>query len=274
MDIIYFFAALVCIIFIFIILIKILMFFRAFYFNGYTIKIFKGKQITNKIILQMKQISLNCVNIIPNNPIFNYKNKKNKILLMVYKNTKPIGFNLMFDYEFKNYKCLHIGLTLIDKKYQGRGIKNVTVLNIIFYLVENWYKDIYITNLGRSSTSFKLFNQILDNSYPNYIQKTKNNEIYKSIFVYFLDNFKEDTQIYKYATYNLEKFIIYDGNNGDGGSEYIIKNENKSCTMTRNKEYNEIFYEQLGPYDDLLAIGKINIFTIFIYLKKYLVNFT
>lgn len=243
---------------------------KTIYWNGYKIKIYKHYEITNNLINEIKIISLNSVNTIPNNPIFYGKNKNNKQLLIIYKKNKPIAFNIMFDYKYDVYDCLHIGLTLIDKKYQGKSIKNLTIFNIIYYLIENYNKNIYISNLGRASTSFKLFNQIIDNSFPNYINNNINNDIYKSIFVYFFNNFKEDTQISKNATYNIEKFIIYDGNDCNGGSEYLITNKNKQFVVSKNKMYNQIFYDNLREYDDLFCIGKVNIFIIFIYIKKIL----
>lgn len=243
---------------------------KTIYFNGYKIKIFKPNEITSNLIEEIKTVSLNSVNTIPSNPIF--QNKNNKYLLIIYKNNKPVGFNVMFYYKYKTFNCLHIGLTLIDKDYQGKGIKNFTFLNIIYYMIEHYNDDIYISNLGRASTTFKLFNKIVDNTYPNYINNNFNNDIYKSIFVYFFDNFKEDTQISKNATTNIEKFIIYDGNDSDGGSEYLISNKNKNFITSKNEEYNKIFYSNLNKYDDLFCIGKINIFSLFRYIKKYLFN--
>ncbi len=39
--------------------------------------------------------------------------------------------------------------------------------------------------------------------------------------------------------------------------------------MSKDNKYNEIFYKNLGPYDDLFTIGKINIFIIFNYIKIF-----
>ncbi len=163
-------------------------------------------------------------------------------------------------------------LTLIDKDYQGKGIKNFTFLNIIYYMIENWNNDIYISNLGRASTTFKLFNKIIDNTYPNYINNNLNNDIYRDVFVYFFENFKEDTQISKKATIDINKFIVNDGNEPNGGSEYLILNKNKNFVTSKNEEYNRIFYSNFNDYDDLFCIGKINISSLFTYIKKYLFN--
>lgn len=247
---------------------------KTIYWNGYKIKIFTPDKITLDIIDEIKTISINSVNTIPNNPIFNNENKNNKHLMIVYKNNKPIGFNIMFNYKCKEFNCLHIGLMLIDKNYQGREIKNFTFFNIIYYLVANYPDNVYVSNLGRASTTFKLFNKLVDNSYPNFMCDDNggiNNDIYKSIFIYFFNNFKEDTQISKNATVNIEKFIIYNGNDSNGGgSDYLILNKNKNFTMSKNEKYNKIFYSNLNDLDDLFCIGKINIFNIFTLIKKYL----
>ena len=51
---------------------------------------------------------------------------------------------------------------------------------------------------------------------------------------------------------------------------YKISNKNKQFVVSKNKVYNKIFYNNLGEYDDLFCIGKVNIFIIFIYIKKIL----
>ena len=145
MDLIYIFFGIILTIVIFLyIIIKR----KIFYYKNFVIKIYKYDEITNSHIDDMKKISLNCTGVIPNNPIFNYINRSNKILLLIYKNKKPIAFNLMFNYKYNNFTCLHCGLTLIDKDFQGQGIKNITILNPFCYLMENLDKNIYVSNLG------------------------------------------------------------------------------------------------------------------------------
>ena len=89
--------------------------------------------LCEKDIDELKHIAINSVGIVPQNPIFSNKNIDNKIVLIVYHNNKPVGLNIMFDYEYENNTCLHVGLVLIDKEYQGKRIQEYTKYNGILF---------------------------------------------------------------------------------------------------------------------------------------------
>ena len=50
-------------------------------------------------MMNLKTIAMNSINTIPNNPFFKGENLENKICLIIYHKNKPIGFNIMFDYD-------------------------------------------------------------------------------------------------------------------------------------------------------------------------------
>jgi len=208
-----------------------------------------------KTISELREIALNSVNIIPNNPFFQGKNLNNKIALIIYHKNKPIGFNVMFDYKYKNLSCLHIGLVLIDKNYRGKKIQTYSKYNTLFYLLENFFNNIYISDLSRSASGLKLFNHFVRNSYPNLTYKTKKLTIYKEIFDYFFNNFKSDTQISGQAVGNNDNFIIYNCNYSDGAN-YLL--EFKESTMSKDEKYNEFIKNNLKISDTIFSVGKIN----------------
>lgn len=163
----------------------------------------------------------------------------------------------MFDYEYKKNKCLHIGLVLIDKNHRGNKLQIYTKYNIIMYMIENIFSNIYISDLGRSASGLKNFNQVVKNSYPNLLNKTDCPQIYQEIFHYFMENFRTDTQISKNATYNDNNFIIINSNDKNGGAEYLI--EFNDTTISKDELYNEFFINNVGIKDEILSIGKLNI---------------
>ncbi len=206
---------------------------------------------------ELKSIALNSVNIIPNNPFFNGKNLNNKIALIIYHKNKPVGFNVMFDYEYKNNKCLHIGLVLIDENYRGKKIQTYTKYNIITYLLENLFENIYISDYGRSASGLKIFNQGVKNSYPNLLYKTTCPQIYKEIFLYFLNNFKKDVLISDDVIPDEKTFITRNSNTKNSDANYLLKFNDS--TISKDEKYNEYINTNLGINDDVLSIGKINI---------------
>ena len=230
-------------------------------FGEYSIKRIKYN-FNNDVIDELKQIAINSVDIVPNNPFFYGKNLSNKIILIIYHKNKPVGFNVMFDYKYMNYKCLHIGLVLVDKNYMGKKLQNLTKYNIIFYLIENIFSNIYISDLGRSASGLKIFNNSVKNSYPNIKYNNPNNKIYKNIFNYFLTNFREDTQISSIATCDDNTFIIKKSNNKEGnGANYLLNFENSR--RSSDNIYNNYIEDNLEIEDEVLSIGKINIFNLF-----------
>jgi hypothetical protein len=217
--------------------------------------------ISNKYIDELKTIALNSVDTIPNNPIFKGNNINNKIVLIIYHKNNPVGLNIMFDYKYENYKCLHLGLVLIDKKYQGKKLQSYTKYNIIFYILENLFSNIYISDIGRSASGLKIFNLNVKNSYPNLITDTKINNIYKKIFNDFFNKFKNDSQISDTATANDDSFIIKNKNDSNGGANYLLQINN--FTKSRDNKYNTFIENNLNEADAILSIGKVNIFDSF-----------
>ena len=209
-----------------------------------------------KTINELKEVAINSVGIIPNNLFFKGEKLQNKIALIIYHNNKPIGFNVMFDYKYKNLNCLHLGLALIDKNYTGKKIQYFTMYNVYLYIIENLFSNIYVSYLGRSASGLKLFNLKYKNSYPNLIYNTKINDNYKQIFNYFVENFKEDTHMSTIAVGNDETFIIANSNNSQGGANYLL--EFASTRISKDIRYND-FINKTDKEDVVLSICKINL---------------
>jgi len=216
--------------------------------------------INSKDIEELKTIAIDSVGLIPNNPIFSGKNLDNKIVLIIYHKNKPVGFNIMFDYEYENEKCLHLGLVLINKNYQDKKLQVFSKYNIIPYMFENICRDIYITDIGRSALGLKLFNQGIKNSYPNLINNTLPTQFYKKLFKYFVNTFKEDTQIAINAIGDDDSFIVYKSNNNNGGANYLVE-FNKS-TVSKDEKYNKYINDNLDIEDEVISIGKVNMLTL------------
>jgi hypothetical protein len=218
-------------------------------------------------------VAHNSVGTIPNNPFFKGKNIDNKIALIIYDNEVPIAFNVMFDYYIKDAKsekshifsklelynkCLHLGLVLIDKKYQQKGLQMYTKINIVLYLLENMFRTIYISDLGRSASGLKKFNKGVVNSYPNLIYNNENNVMYRKTFNYMVSNFKEDLQISENSIGNDDTFVIKNANLPDGGANYLV--EFNSTTKSKDTVYNNYIKNNLDKFDEVLSIGSVCIY--------------
>lgn len=229
------------------------------YLGEYSIRRIKYL-IDEKDINELKEIALNSVGIIPNNPIFKSINLENKIVLIIYHKNKPIGFNVMFDYEFESNVCLHVGLVLIDKNHQGKKIQEYTKYNGLLFFLENFYKTIYITDIGRSASGLKIFNKTVKNSYPNLLYKNTPSQLYIKIFLNFIEKFKDDTQMSPNAIGNVLDFTVSNSIDKYGGNYYLL--QHKETRKSKDKQYNDLI-DNLPQNNDILAVGKINLLTIF-----------
>lgn len=229
------------------------------HFGEYSIRRIKYL-INEKYISELKEVAFNSVGIIPSNPIFKGEKIENKIVLIIYHKNKPVSFNVMFDYEFESNKCLHVGLVLVDKNFQGKKIQEYTKYNGWLFFIENFYRNIYITDVGRSASGLKLFNKTIKNSYPNLLYKNMPNDLYKKIFLNFIDKFKDDTLMSPNAVGNLNDFSVSNSIDKQGGNYYLL--EHGDTRKSQDQKYNDLI-NNLPQNDDILSIGKINLFTIF-----------
>ena len=138
----------------------------------------------DKTVNELREVAVSAVNIVPGNTFFNGQNLHNKIALIVYHKNKPVGFNVMFEYKCENMYCLNVGLVLIDRNFKGKRLQQLTKYNIVLYLIESFFKNIYLSNIGRSASGLQLFNLDVKKSYPNLIYKNNCTTDYKKIFNY------------------------------------------------------------------------------------------
>ena len=217
--------------------------------------------IYQKHIDEIKQIAINSVGVVPNNPIFKGKKLDNKIVLIIYKNNTPIGLNIMFDYTYNKKKCLHTGLVLIDKKYQGNKLQSFAKINVILYTLENMFRSIYISDIGNSASGLRIFNKSIKNSYPNVIYNNKPDENLKKHANYLIKNLQHDILFSPKATFDDEKFIIRNARDTEDLS-YLVMDE---CVATKSSDdrFNEYIKNNFSKMDDYLCMGKINLSNIF-----------
>lgn len=228
-------------------------------YNDYQIRRIKYFTYDNDIE-ELKKIAINSVGIIPKNPIFYNKNLDNKIVLIIYKNNEPIGLNIMFDYKFNNSKCLHTGLVLIDKKYQGNKLQYFAKINIILYIIENIFSNIYISDIGNSASGLRIFNKNIKNSYPNLIYNTKPDKFMIKLGNHICNNLKDEIR-FSPESFDQDKFIIRKARNTDD-LKYLV-DDNCVALLSSDEKYNEYIKNNLDKLDDYLCIGKINLFNVF-----------
>lgn len=239
--------------------------------NYYSIKRFTFPHISSSCIEDLKIICKESVGIIPTNPIFKNQNLDNKIVMIVYHHSQPVAFNIMFDYIFQNKSCLHLGLVLVDKKYQRKGLQKLITWNSIIYILERCFQRVFFSDLGSSATGLKLFNENIPDSYPYLLtHRSKPTVFQKKLALYFFQQFKADTSVSLYSNFEEDRFILRGSNKKEGnGANYLL--EHQTTRVSKSPIYNE-FFKQLRPEDEVLVIGSQNIFSYIIYNMYSFIN--
>jgi GNAT superfamily N-acetyltransferase len=235
----------------------------SFFYPTYHFQRF-SKNISPEGIADLKKVAMGAIGRLPDNPIFDGKGIENKIVMVVYARAgvgelkTPIAVNIMFDYVFQNKRCLHIGLVLVDQKYQGKGIQKILIWNAVLYMAQYFYTTIFMTDLGRSASGLRLWNENFPNSFPFPGRDRLPTPFYIEWATYFYNRFKTDCVISEESEWDPQTFIIRRSNQQQGGgAHYLVGLE--ETRRSRNELYNQ-FIDALGPEDEVLAVGSTNIF--------------
>ena len=181
-----------------------------YYYKRYYCKNLSFKQ-REEIIKDLKTVATNSINYIPNYDIFKNKNMNDKIAIIIYdkKTNHPIACNISFYFWYENLNILHLGLYLIDQKFQKKGLQvSLATINMFNFLFEcNFFYN--FTDLGRSSTGFRNID-IRFTCYPSLNSKVDQQfKIYsQNLAKYFIDNYAcNNAGVSKYAKLNIENTI-------------------------------------------------------------------
>jgi hypothetical protein len=237
---------------------------KIYYCKNYYYRRFNMENIINnknKIIDDFKSISIATLGEVVNYKFLN-NNFNNNVIMIVYdKNDKPVALNLVFNWKYENNNITHMGLYLVEKSSQKKGLQKVLgFVQIISAMLENNF-NVYFTDIGRSATGFSA----IDNSpilynYPSVkynVNDTQFKTLSKNIAESLYLNYSMDyCGVSKYSTYDKENMVIKESNKKEGGGLYILT-ESVETRKSRYEIYNN-FVDTLCPniLDAFIIIAK------------------
>jgi len=243
--------------------------------NKYNYRRFLGetniKNNLDKIVNDLQLISIGCFGDIINYPILYGKDFSNKNIIIIYDalTNEPISTNVSFNWRYKTYNIYHIGLFVILPKYQKKGLQSI-MAKIQFYnlLINNFYKTIYLTDIGRSATGFNKIDNLLPVNFPSLIKKnnSKTISLFKDIALEFYNKHaKISAGVSEKSNYIKDLMVIKNSNIKEGGGFYQLL-EYLDCKESRNMDYTN-YVNKICPNlsDEFIIVGKLNFLNLILY---------
>lgn len=231
-----------------------------YYYKRYYCKKLSMKE-RELLIEDLKTVAINSINLIPAYDIFKNKNMDDKIAMIIYdrKTNLPIACNVSFYFKYQNLNIMHLGLYLIDQKFQKKGLQVILFIlhNINFLIESNFFYN--FTDLGRSASGFRNID-IKFKCYPSLNSKVDDNfkNYSQGLAKYFFDNYAcNNAGVSALAKINLENNIVEGSNLKDGdGFHELLKFE--SSRKSRHTDYNNFIADNCKNIEDeFIIVAKV-----------------
>jgi len=242
--------------------------FKIYFNNKYYYKRYYGTNIQGEtnIIKELNEIAVNTVGAVPNYPVMEGNNMNNKIILIIYdsKNNKPIATNILYYFYYNTDLIVHLGLFLVDKNYQRKGLQSyLTAINIILFFIEKFFCSFFFIDIGRSATAFKQLDnrQTIYPSLKNKVSlnfKNKATDIAEKLYTTYAII---DSGVSTKSNFVKETMVIKDANIKEGGGFFQLV-DNKESRKSKSNEYNKYIENTCDNFDGLIIVGKFSIFKI------------
>eukprot|EP00045_Choanoeca_perplexa_P006396 m.54383 g.54383 ORF g.54383 m.54383 type:complete len:515 (+) comp13620_c0_seq1:112-1656(+) len=185
------------------------------------------------------------------------KELHNKLILQVYssKLKRVVAFHMAFWTRLN----VHIGLVMVDKEAQGQKLQQVSLLNINC-LIFDWLAFRFrMSDIGYSSSAFRIMSETVYKSYPNLYYNVKPESWHLEIAQDLLTNHRRDMGISSTARFEPTYFIVRGSNAavGGGANELVSHVTSRKSRMGIAAQYLDDLME---PEDEQLYVGEANIF--------------
>jgi len=236
-------------------------------------KIYIGHNLTKndklKLKLEIDKIAIESVSCIPKYSIMKGEEIEDKIFIIIYDYYHlPIAMNCMFSWNYKNRNIYHGGLFLVSNSYKNQGLqKYLNHFQKYVFLKNLPNLSLYVTDLGRSATGWKLLDTNSQYCYPSLLNKDKNQEFNKEAIkiaeVFYNTIAKKSCGVSTNSSYDKNTLCIKNSNDKEGGGfeELTQFEENR---LSKDNRYNDKILELCPDVkDELIIIAKVDLLYLF-----------
>eukprot|EP00049_Salpingoeca_infusionum_P017536 m.353339 g.353339 ORF g.353339 m.353339 type:complete len:568 (+) comp16742_c0_seq1:300-2003(+) len=181
----------------------------------------------------------------------------NKIILEIWsqKEQRVVAFHMAFWTALN----VHLGLVMVDRAAQGRGLQRYSILNIGM-LVLDWFSLRFrLTDIGYSSSAFRLMSESIYKAYPNLYYDVKPEQFHTDIVNCLLKDYRQDMGISSVATFDPDHFVVKKSNASEGGGANALV-EHVSTRTSRTGVARQYLDDLLEDEDEQLYVGEANLF--------------
>jgi hypothetical protein len=186
----------------------------------------------------------------------------------------PVAFNAMQTFECTlrgvPINVLHIGLTVIDPQFRGRGVAWILSGFTTFLLfVKNGLQPYWISNVTQVPAVVGMMCEAAANVYPCPSPCARRTFDHVVLAREIMRRHRAAFGVGKDAIFDSERFVIL--NSYTGGSDHLKKCW-EEVPRHRDERFNEMCQRELDYErgDDFLQLGQVNLFTLWRYVSHFL----
>lgn len=214
------------------------------------------------IVDSMRDVSLRSVGSVLKYPTLNAASDEelrqhlsNKIIMEISKGDKIVAFHMAF---LTDYPHAHLGLVMVDKECRGQGLQQYALLNMGLLCLDWLTISFYVTDIGYSSSGWRLLSTHVHKIYPNLYYDVKPEPFHYEIADLLLSKYRADIGVSEKAVFDPKTFVVKGSNSAEGGGAAELINF-ASTRVSRTSVAQRILEELMDEEDEQLYVGHPNL---------------
>lgn len=210
----------------------------------------------------MRDVSVRSVGTVLKYPTMNAESDEelrahmsNKIIMEIAKGDKVVAFHMAF---LTDYPHAHLGLVMVDNEFRGHGLQQFALLNMGLLCLDWFTISFYVTDIGYSSSGWRLLSTHVYKIYPNLYYDVKPEPFHYEIADLLLSKYRADIGVSSKAVFDPKTFVVKGSNTAEGGGAAELVNF-ASTRVSRSSVAQRILEELMEEHDEQLYVGHPNL---------------
>jgi hypothetical protein len=190
----------------------------------------------------------------------------NRVVSIAFEagSNRPIAFTAMVYLPFEGDLVLHLGLTMIGKKFRGRRLQSPLFSRCLMLPMYNLFRTSYtVTNIAASPAGIGACSDYFCNVFPNYAEPAESpSPLHLAVARHVLGNFRYEFACSTAAQFDERTFVVRGSNSAKGGgAPEFIKEDGNPVSRYKRSACNEFCASRLNLSrgDELFQVGQVDL---------------
>lgn len=241
--------------------------------KGYTVRRWycPGKSLSDEQLLSlqlhMKDVCLSAIGTVLAYPAFTARTAAeiraemhNKIIMLIRhcKSGKVVCFNMAF---ISSVPHVHLGLVVVADGHQGRGLQKYCLLNVGAVHLDWLTNRFHVSDLGFSSSGWRLFSKFVNQSYPNLQYDVSQRGFHRRVAEAMMGEHRKDCGVSSQAVFDSLTFVCRGANDKNGGGADALVPFARTRISRTNIAQQLLEARCTQASDEQLLVGESNLLT-------------